>query len=142
MQRFLIGLTLLVISGFALAEQQGANPAASTLLSGEFEGGWLSKVEGSWNIERRGDQWVLKTGEDFKASKGPDVKVFLSKTPADDVTGKNAAQGSVFVQLLDKFKGEMVIPLPRGVDPREFQTLVLHCEEYTKLWGATEIVQQ
>lgn len=141
MKRFLIGLTLLVTSGIALAEQHAANPA-ETALSGEFEGGWLSKVEGSWKIERSGDQWVLKTGKDFKASKGPDVKVFLSRTPADDVTGKNASQGSVFVQLLDNFKGEMVIPLPSGVDPREYQTLVLHCEEYTKLWGATEIVPQ
>lgn len=139
MKRYLIALALFLTSGLALADQPGANTAA---LSGEFEGGWLSKVEGSWKIERSGDQWVLKTGRNFNASKGPDVKVFLSKTPAEDVTRRNASQGSVFVQLLENFEGEMVIPLPSGVDPHEYQTLVLHCEKYTKLWGATEIVRQ
>lgn len=85
------------------------------------------------------DKWLLKTGLTFKADRGPDVKVFLSKQSAGNIDGSNATQQAAFVVLLSKFKGEQTIELPDGINPDDFQSLVFHCEEYSKLWGATPL---
>ena len=77
--------------------------------------------------------------DDFAAKKGPDVKLFLSPTPADQVTGENATDGSLFVVQLDEFKGGQRFALPPNTDIREFRSLVLHCEAYSKLWGTSEL---
>ncbi len=78
-------------------------------------------------------------GEDFVARKGPDVKFFLSSTPADEVTGGNATEGSVFVVQLESFEGRQRFALPAETSPEAFHSLVLHCEAYGKLWGVSSL---
>ncbi len=128
---FVVVLSIVTLSSWA--------DGHSHSYSGEFAGGWLSKVEGSWAIRQVDGQWMIELGDDFKASKGPDVKLFLSGQAADKVKGNNATQDAVFIKLLTTFKGKPTIPLPADVDPGAFKSLLLHCEEYAKLWGASPL---
>lgn len=111
--------------------------------SGQFTAAFTSwgksSLQGSWSIEQQGEKWVLKLGDDFKAKSAPDIKVFLSPKNASAINGKNATEGSLLVQKINQFSGEVIIELPAGTQLKDYQTLVLHCEEYGKLWGTSPL---
>ncbi|MEM9398261.1 MAG: DM13 domain-containing protein, partial [Pseudomonadota bacterium] len=71
--------------------------------------------------------------------KGPDVKIFLSPTASTEITGDNAVSGSVFVKLISDFDGSARIAIPAGTDLSQYQSLVFHCEAYSKLWGSSPL---
>lgn len=117
--------------------------AAETVAQGELEGAFSSwgsaSLGGNWSIVKEGEDLFIELGDNFEAKKGPDVKVFLSPTPSKEITSDNAANGSVFVKLLSRFKGPSRIKIPSGTDLSVFQSLVFHCEEYSKLWGSSAL---
>ncbi|MFK8017134.1 MAG: DM13 domain-containing protein, partial [Gammaproteobacteria bacterium] len=75
----------------------------------------------------------------FKTRNAPDLKLFLSPRAAGDVTPDNAVEGSVLISKLRKAKGAQRYALPDDLDLAQFETLVLHCEQYTKLWGVSPL---
>ena len=105
-----------------------------------IRGAWIKKkqkIAGEWLIEIRSGEAYLVLGEDFKTRSAPDLKFVLSKTSVEDVNSKNALDGSLFVANLKSPSGEQIYKLPSNFD--EYSTLLLHCEKYTKLWGAASI---
>ena len=64
---------------------------------------------------------------------------FLSPLDADSVVASNATSGSVLIAELKKARGAQRYALPADVDLEQFRTLVLHCEQYTKLWGVSSL---
>lgn len=112
-------------------------------LSGSLEGAFSSwgktSLQGDWKIVSVDGKTFIELAENFKAKEGPDVKIFLSPLAAADITGKNAAEGSAFVYEISSFEGENRIEVPSDIDLGGYQTLVFHCEEYSKLWGISPL---
>lgn len=93
------------------------------------------RIEGSFRIDQRADGAYLVLSDDFKTRRGPDLKIFLHTAEAGAVTGGNAAQGKL-VSVLESRKGAQEYKLPAGIDLAAFQSVVIHCERFSKLWGA------
>ncbi|MBO1256288.1 DM13 domain-containing protein [Alteromonas sp. 5E99-2] len=103
-------------------------------------GSWTKKskkIQGQWRIEKRDGDAYLILGDDFKTSKAPDLKFVLSNQTVSDVANKNAMQNALFVADLKSPKGAQEYKLPENFS--DYTTLLLHCEKYTKLWGAANI---
>ena len=97
------------------------------------------KVKGSWSIEQRADGNYLVISDDFKTRSAPDLKFFLSKNSFDAINGKNATDGAVLISQLSSSKGGQSYKIPSNINVEDYQSLVLHCEQYSKLWASTPI---
>ena len=115
------------------------------LMSGQLEADFSRlgspSLSGDWEIFREDGVTYLYLAENFRAKKGPDVKIFLSEQGADAVEGSNATENAVFIHLLETFKGSKKITLPEDIDLTTFNAIVFHCEEYSKLWGTASFSQ-
>ncbi len=98
-----------------------------------------TKVKGTWSIEQRSDGNYLVLDDAFKTKNAPDLKFFVTNTSAGDVTGKNATDSAVEIAKLTSNKGAQSYKIPASVDVSNYKTLVLHCEQYSKLWAATPL---
>lgn len=112
------------------------------VFSGEWEreSRWTT-FEGSWKIVKNGDSFNVELGDDFEAKKAPDLKIFLSKAPLDKISGKNAVSlgDPVLVAKLTSYEGKASYKIPAGINPAEYTTIIIHCEEYSKLWGGSSL---
>jgi len=117
--------------------------ADNVLSSGQLEPAFSSwgkaSVQGDWKIIKADGKHYIELADNFKAKSGPDVKLFLSPTKASSVTGNNATKGSIFIKLINDFDGKARIELPANIDISQYQSLVFHCEEYSKLWGVSAL---
>ena len=111
-----------------------------------YTGDWKSNsfsttLKGSWQIVREDETTYVKMGDNFEASGAPDLKIFLSKLPLDDITGDNAAEGntSVRVAKLKTFHGKSTYVIPDDVAIEDYKSVVIHCEAYSKLWGGSPL---
>jgi len=93
------------------------------------------RIKGSWSLVNRDDKSFIVFSDDFKTKNGPDLKIFLSPTSADDVKGKNAIDGSLNIGVLKSNKGAQEYEIPAGTDLSQFSTVLVHCEAYSILWG-------
>ena len=129
------GLLFLLATGMMAQDGQ-------VIFSGEFEreSRWTT-FEGSWKIINQGDSYSVVLGEDFEAKKAPDLKIFLSKADLDDISGKNAVKigNPVLVAKLTAYEGTATYKIPAGINPADFTTIIIHCEEYSKLWGGSPL---
>lgn len=133
-------LTTLIILGFNLSSAVAEGGVlASGSLTGSFSSWGSPSLQGGWTILQTEDKTYLELDESFKAKEGPDVKVFLSPLSSDQINGENAAEDSIFVALLTEFKGKIRIEIPTGTDLSQYQSLVFHCEAYSKLWGTSPL---
>ncbi|MGI9288091.1 MAG: DM13 domain-containing protein [Pseudomonadales bacterium] len=142
MKNIIISLSLLLLAaltaGTAIAADQNTELASGSLQAA-FSSWGKPSITGNWKILQEGGRHYIELADNFKAKKGPDVKIFLSPTPAAEITGANAVKGSVFVTLVADFEGRTRIEIPAGADVNQFQSLVFHCEAYTKLWGSSAL---
>ena len=77
--------------------------------------------------------------EDFKTRNAPDLKIFLSPRDAASVTGSNATDGSILISPLGSNKGAQTYVIPSSVDVAAFSSIIIHCEQYSKLWSAADL---
>ena len=104
---------------------------------------WVKKyytVSGNWSVEAEGSKTYLVLHSDFKTSKGPDLKLFLTKKNASSI-GKSEAieKQGILLGKLKSLKGEQRYLIPNNITVSEFKSLVIHCQKYTKVWSATDI---
>ena len=111
-----------------------------------FEGEWeresrWTTFEGSWKIVKEGDQYLVHLGDDFEAKEAPDLKIFLSKAALSDISGDNATtKGSpVMIAKLTSYKGKASYIISSDINVNNFKTIIVHCEEYAKLWGGSAL---
>ena len=133
-------ITILLSTLFSVAHTFAEN---NTLASGSLQSAFSSwgkaSLQGDWKIVKEGNALFIELDDNFKAKDGPDVKIFLSPTNASSITGKNATEGSVFIQQISDFEGNKRIQIPANVDLNQYQSLVFHCEAYSKLWGSSAL---
>jgi len=134
---------LTLLSLFSLIVASNIAFAGETVAEGSLEGAFSSwgksSLSGDWKIVAEDGKHFIELSDNFQAKKGPDVKIFLSPLEASTINGNNAAEGSVFIKLISNFKGKNRIEIPEGIDVSQFNTLVFHCEEYSKLWGVSSL---
>lgn len=97
------------------------------------------KVKGTWSIEQREDVNYLVLSDDFKTKNAPDLKFFVSNAGYESVNGSNATNGATEIAKLTKSKGGQSYKIPANIDVSDYKTLILHCEQYSKLWAATPL---
>ena len=133
--RIIFSALLLIISIAVQAQSE-------VVFKGEFEreSRWTT-FEGSWSIVKEGDSYKVVLADDFEAKKAPDLKIFLSKAPLDDINGKNAVEKGdpILVAKLTSYKGKASYTIPSGINPADYATIIIHCEEYSKLWGGSPL---
>ncbi len=112
------------------------------------EGNWKSDsffitLKGGWSIEDEGGKSYVVLNDSFKASEAPDLKIFFSKKSPKEINGKNASGSShaAFVVKIDDYSGAARYQIPSDINWKEYQTIVIHCEEFSKLWGTSPIKQ-
>ncbi len=136
-----LGLALAVMSEsrpVQAAEQSVAEPRE--VASGTFTNKSKRKLRGTWIIRKENGAHTLSFQEGFNAPWGPDLKVFLSPLPADEVTGKNATDSSLSLGNLKSRKKPSAYEIPSGTDLGAYRSVVIHCEAFSALWGAGPLV--
>ena len=96
-------------------------------------------IKGTWSIvEDEGKKFVVLS-DDFKTRNAPDLKLFLTPKAVDDVTGANATENSVLISELSSNKGGQRYEIPEGIDLADYQSILIHCERFSKLWGGSAL---
>ncbi len=96
-------------------------------------------IKGTWRLEEQDGKQVLILDESFKTKNAPDLKLFLSPLPIEEVTNENATTDSAFVAELKKNKGAQTYTLPETITLSEYKSLVIHCKKFTKVWGGANL---
>ena len=96
-------------------------------------------LRGDVRVEQRGSQTVIVFSEDFRTRSGPDLKVFLSRNDVASSTGTNATVGAIKLGVLKDNRGAQEYVLPAGVNITDFNSVLVHCEAFSKLWGGADI---
>jgi len=132
-------LSVSAVSTFAYAEhhEEGAM-ASETLHSGEWTKK-TSKSSGGWTIYQDDGKTFVKLSSEFRTRNAPDLKIFLSPLSADEATGKNATDGAYLVAELSSNAGEQIYEIPDSVNLADYQSILIHCEQYAKLWSAADL---
>ncbi len=98
-----------------------------------------TKVKGMWSIEQRADGDYLVLSDKFKTRNAPDLKFFASKAEYSSINGKNATKDAVVIAELKSNKGSQSYKIPSDLNLSDYNSLVLHCEQYSKLWASTPL---
>jgi len=96
-------------------------------------------IKGSWRLEEKDGKQVLILDESFKTRNAPDLKLFLSPLPIEQVTNENATTNSAFVAELTRNKGAQTYTLPDSINLSDYKSLVIHCQKFTKVWGGANL---
>jgi len=99
--------------------------------------GKKNKINGDWSFKKEGNKTYIVFYGNFKTKKGPDLEIFLTKKKIENVTSKNALNGSIFLENLKSNKGEQKYLIPPNIDLRQYRSIIIHCKKYTILWGGS-----
>ena len=122
----------------ALAQQTSVDAGETIVASGVWEkASFVSK--GEWRIVQRGEEFFVVLDNAFSTRGAPDLKLFLSPQSEDTLTGKNATQGAILIAPLASNRGAQEYKIPSGTNLADFETLIIHCEQYSKLWSTAAL---
>ena len=96
-------------------------------------------IKGGWNIGTIDGQTVINFDEGFRTKSGPDLKVYLSKSKLSELTNDKVESSSTKLSVLKANKGQQSYIIPAEIDLNEFQSVVIHCEAFSVLWGGFDI---
>ncbi len=128
--------TVLVLA--VVASWLGSAAAGDVRKSGNWSRQEL-KISGEWSIVEEQGRLHVRLSDGFKTKSGPDLKIFLSHSDLDSLTGKNATSHAVLIAPLSSNKGAQSFAIPAGVEPSEYKSIIIHCEKYSKLWGGASL---
>lgn len=124
--------TILMVIGFTSLSQ------AQSKTEGIFSK-FNYTVKGSWSIVEEGGNTYLELSDDFSTQRGPDLKIFVTKTSLKSLNGKNAINDAELVSVLKKNKGGQRYLIPSGVNLDNYTTLLIHCERFSKPWAGASL---
>jgi hypothetical protein len=108
---------------------------ASTLYVGEFVGvnDGIHNAEGQVKVLKLNDGTSFLRLEDFRATNGPDLYVYLSTdNSASDFVNLGRLKGNV---------GNQNYEIPQGIDLSKYATVLIWCQAFSVLFGSAEIEQ-
>ena len=134
----MIAATLGAPAAIAQTDTPAAASSVASLPSGDFVRK-SKRIKGGWSVVERDGNTYIRFADDFRAAGGPDLKVFLSPISVADVTGDTAVDGSINIGELQKTKGAQEYLVPAGVNLDDFESVLVHCEAYSILWGGGDL---
>lgn len=97
-------------------------------------------TSGSYRIERSGEDLRLVLSDDFQTDEGPDLHLVLSPTGVAEAENESAmAEGALVVSALRSLAGGQTYDLRDDLELEAFRSVVVHCIEFTHLYGAAEL---
>jgi len=126
-------LSFLTLFAVLFSFGSGFNANAATWQNQEI------KVKGEWSIESRSDGDYLVLSDSFKTKNAPDLKFFVTNKSYDSVTGKNATDGAKLIAQISSNKGAQEYKIPADLNLSDYNSLILHCEQFSKLWASTPL---
>ena len=108
---------------------------ASISYTGEFVGvnDGIHNAEGQVKLLRLNDSTNFLRLEDFKATNGPDLYVYLSTDKsASDFVNLGRLKGNV---------GNQNYEIPNGTDLSKYDTVLIWCQAFSVLFGSAELEQ-
>ncbi len=125
----------------AVSEVAPSAADGTSMLSGRFgvvDG--IHKGEGTTTIVRLSDgQRVLRLGDDFRVTNGPDLYVYLSANPAPRSSSELHAMGAFEVAQLKGNLGGQNYALPDDLDVSSFRSVVIYCKRFTTVFSTAEL---
>ncbi|GMG81671.1 hypothetical protein LNKW23_08840 [Paralimibaculum aggregatum] len=100
-----------------------AGPALAGAGSGSFTGQSSHVTSGSVEVVETDAGWEIRLGADFSFDGAPDPRVAFGK-------GGKFADGTDFEPLRQN-SGAQVYAVPAGIDPAEFDTVVIWCRKFS-----------
>lgn len=90
-------------------------------------------------VQAKDGKFVLELSEDFNSTPGPDLKVYLVQT--DKVETASDVTGNKFISLgaLQSSSGKQSYELPEGVNPKDFGSAVIFCQQYSVLFSSASL---
>ncbi len=116
MSRFLNALTVIAVSVWLGFGQAHAEP------KGTFVGASSHVTEGTASVEKSSSGFVIRLHADFWFDGAPDPWVSL---------GKGDTLNAVQIATLRERSGEQVYKIPLGIDPAEYDKVVIYCVKFT-----------
>ena len=114
------------------------NTLAQTVKKGKWEKQNKS-ISGNFEIVKKESGTYIVLSDDVKTKSAPDLKIFLSKKSLSSITGKNATKEAVLVSKLKKAKGGQSYKLPSTIQLKNYNSIIIHCEEYGIFWGGSSL---
>ncbi len=111
-----------------------AGVSAEDLAAGGFDR-VSQRTQGSWRLVEDDGQRFIVLSDDFRTRGAPDLKFFLHASAVDAIDGDNAAAGLFLAELGDHRRGALRLPISADFDLNDYQSFVLHCEAFSKLWA-------
>jgi len=99
-------------------------------------------IKGEWSLVEADGQTQIHFSEGFKTKGGPDLKVFLSKTPIDELDSKTAASDTKSIGVLKSKSGGQIYTVPGDIDLLDYKSVIIHCEAFSVLWGGFDLPVQ
>jgi Electron transfer DM13 len=136
-------MRIAIIIPFAILLSASAQAKEDMVKGGMFHGGThapADTVSGTATLIKTKDgSYALKMSDDFSATPGPDLVVYLSTAadPVNDADVKNAEFLSA--GKLASPSGGQIMPLPQDFDPAQFKSVAIWCEQFSVLFGAAPL---
>lgn len=132
------GLWLLAACSSSPRAPQAGPP--EVLASGLFADKGGQHTGGSFRIERDSGRLFVVLSDDFQTDEGPDLHLLLSPTPSDSAGNDNAnVPGAHVLAPLRALSGGQRYPLPPDLSLDSFRSVMIHCVQYSHLYGAAPL---
>lgn len=96
-------------------------------------------IHGSAKVELVEGQKTLVFSKDFKTKNGPDLKVYLSKRPLAALSAQDVDESAIRLSVLKSHRGSQSYTIPTDINLEDYESVVIHCEAYTVLWGGFDL---
>jgi hypothetical protein len=90
-------------------------------------------------VQLANGQRVLRLGDDFRVTNGPDLYVYLSPAVAPRTSGELHADGAFEVAQLKGNIGGQNYMLPAELDLSSFKSVVIYCRRFTTVFSTAEL---
>lgn len=124
-------------------ERADAAPQGELLKMGQFENGeTFHEASGTVSLLRVDGKLVLRF-EDYAATSGPDVYVYLTPEPRPTTTAHIEGDGvkvrTPTAMGQATWRGDFNLDVPEGVDAARYGGIAIWCDTYNVLFGFAEL---
>lgn len=87
--------------------------------------------------DRNGDHYLLFKN-DFETVMAPDLRVILHK---EIIPQSYNSANSIDLAPLAKIKGQQIYKLPKGIDIKQFQSIIVWCRQFNVTFGTAALIE-
>lgn len=117
-----------------------AMESAVAIKRGQFrDGDRFHSGTGSAAIYRLSDGAYVLRFEDFRVTNGPDLRVLISPHPDPESSGDATAEGYVELGELKGNVGPQNYFFPNGLEPDDFQSVIIYCKPFRVVFSVASL---